>query len=289
MKNFLTDFWDFTMQEHYNVLRITQWYRGKFETAEIARVYPVQHVYSLAKVLTMTAVGMLVDRGKLSIEDSVLPHLLRQDNLCVNDSRWEQMRVKDLLGHRAGFPEGFLDVDQQNRQNFGTGDFLAYALQTPLLYAPGKERTYSDGAYYLLGRIVENVSGMSLHQYLMEKLLEPLNIRDVAWKTCPEGHALGATGLYLRTEDLCKIGLLYHLEGMYAGRQLLSREWVWLAREREWELARVHTNGTYGKGGMMGQMLLIIPSEDRIVTWQAYDQKRNDRLIRFAAGYGKEH
>lgn len=318
MSRFLRDFWDFAMRERYNVLRISHWRAGKIRTADIVRAHPSQHVYSLAKVLTLTAIGLLADEGKLSVSDRALPLLSGSsvDAQCmeIQDmgqsegaqgalyhpsraadestdqslSRWKQVCVDHLLAHRAGLPEGFLDVDQMDWRQWGTADFLQYTLQSPLIREPGKERIYSDGAYYLLGRIAEQAAGLPLLQYLRERLLDPLGVRDAAWSTCPMGHAMGATGLYIRTEDLCKIGALYYQGGMYDGRQYLSEEWVRTVLEKEWEFTKLHPNGAWGKGGMMGQMLLVVPSEGRVVAWQAYDRKGNERLVRFGAEYGAD-
>ena len=54
-------------------------------------------------------------------------------------------------------------------------------------------------------------------------------------------------------------------------------------RQMPFELQLVHNDGAFGKGGMWGQMLLMIPSRNRVVMWHAYDRKSNADLASFAA------
>ena len=100
MSRFLRDFWDFAMRERYNVLRISHWRAGTIRTADIVRAHPSQHVYSLAKVLTLTAIGLLADEGKLSVSDRALP--LLSGSSVDAEAEKEGPRLSYRRCHRPG-------------------------------------------------------------------------------------------------------------------------------------------------------------------------------------------
>ena len=152
---------------------------------------------------------------------------------------------------------------------FGSEDFLKLAFERPVPARPGVDYQYSDGAYYLLSRVVTELSGEKLDDFLRPRLLMPLHVREAAFSKCPMGYPIGATGMYVRTEDMAKLGEVYQNGGTFEGKRLLSKEWVELVFEREYELAKME-NGGYCKGGMNGQMLYLSP-HGRVIAWQSYD------------------
>jgi hypothetical protein len=66
--------------------------------------------YSVAKVFTMTAIGMLHDAGRLRVQDRVID-IFRDELPDGMDERWGEATVEHLLTHRVGLPQGFLDID----------------------------------------------------------------------------------------------------------------------------------------------------------------------------------
>lgn len=53
-----------------------------------------------------------------------------------------------------------------------------------------------------------------------------MDMEGCAWETCPRGENMGATGLYIATRDMAKLGVLYLHNGMWKGKRLLSAEWT---------------------------------------------------------------
>ena len=98
------------------------------------------------------------------------------------------------------------------------------------------------------------------------------------------GHTMGATGLYIRTDDMVKLGALYLCDGCYRGERILSREWVNTVLERGYEL-REGVAGAIRKGGMRGQMLAIFPKQNRAVAWHACGFADSDHLLEWIARY----
>lgn len=251
--------------------KITLSQNGESQTAVITPANGAQNSYSIAKVLTVTAIGMLVDRKLLRTDEKVCDIL--QDYLPSNlDPAWESMTVHHLLTHSAGFVGGYLDIDAVNHVHIAGEDYLGYLFRTKLAYNPGTESRYSDAAFYLLSRIFTAKSGEKMDDYLLRHLFTPLGFREMAWSKCPMGYPMGATGLYVYTEDLVKLGELYLNRGQYKGKQLLSGEWIETVLREGYEFART-PGGGYGKGGMYGQMLIFYPAHNRAVAYHSFGGK----------------
>ena len=251
-----------------NVYRITEIEGGDARTYTIHHANACNNSYSVAKAFTMTAVGILQDRGALDVHDRIA------DIFCgelppAMEERWERVTVEHALTHRLGIDRGFLDIDCEDIFTYGTDDFLRIVLERPLPHEPGAAYVYSDAAFSLLSRVVSKITGERLDDFLMRELFLPLGFQEAAWSKCPRGYPMGATGLYIRTCDMAKLGVLYLQKGEYAGRRILSEAWVTQALACGYELTRVG-NG-YGKGGMLGQMLYVNPAAGRVVAWHGHD------------------
>lgn len=255
-------------KEALNVYRVSILHgNGCQETRELRACNPCQNSYSVAKAFTLTALGFLWDEGKLKLDSPVTDIL---GELCPEgiDPRWRNITVDMVIRHHSGLPPGFLDIDTTSTYQFGR-DFLTYLLTYPL--KDNKNRVYSDGDYYLLARIAQVAAGRSLTEYLWEKLFYPLEFQEVSWSCCPMGHPMGATGLYLRTEDMVKLGGLYLHDGVWMGERLLSHPWCELVRDRSY-LPPVGRGTAYGHGGIMGQMLMVSKQAGLAIAWHGYDK-----------------
>ena len=283
MSRFLRSLADFARENNYPLIHAAELRSGKApEVIHLRPANPCLNCYSIAKAFTVTAVGLLRDQGLLDpaeLAADILPEIR-----TAADRRWQRVTVDMALTHRIGLPLYFLDIDAGDPLLFGQ-DYLRYMLDTPLQSDPGTERCYSDGAYYLLARIVEKRAGMGMDNFLWQNLLTPLGFREAAWSHCPMGHTMGATGLYTRADDVVKLGALYLQGGLWQGRQLLSEEWVSTVLSRPYELAPVGTEGAFCKGGMKGQMLLALPAGDRVVCWQSYHDRSQEPLVQFCLSY----
>ena len=252
------------------------------ETVQITEANPCQDCYSVAKLFVVTAIGMLADRGLLSPDEyvtDVLAAEISDETRAAMDPDWTRVTLDMALRHRLALPGGFLDIDCVDANTFGS-DYLAHMLTWPLTGRHGGEYCYTDGAFYLLARCAEARAGMRLDVFLWRELFAPLGYREAAWSCCPLGHSMGATGLYIRTEDMAKLGEIYRTGGLYQGRRILSEEWVRIVRERVYELSP-KAGGAVGKGGMRGQMLAI--TDRRVIAWHACGRVDTDDLLTIAA------
>ena len=234
--------------------------------------------YSIAKVFTVTAIGMLYDEGKIHTSDKIFDILGKYFPKSF-DSKWKNVTIHDLLTHTFGISSGFLDIDAEDPAKFGE-DYLEYCFGIKLFEDLATTRVYSDGAYYILARAVSEIAGMDICDYLMPRLFVPLGFREVAWSVCPKGYSMGATGLYVRTDDMIKLGIVYLEGGSYQGKRIVSEEWVETVFERGYELRpRVERQGCFAKGGMYGQMLYIDKNEGAVYAWHAHDRNGASKKV----------
>ncbi|MBQ7700563.1 MAG: beta-lactamase family protein [Clostridia bacterium] len=247
-------------------------------TAQLIPANRCNNSYSVAKAFTMTAVGMLRDQKKLDVTDRVFD-IMRDEFPDSYDPTWENVTVDDVLKHKAGFECGFLDIDVEDISKYKTDDFLKIVLSRPLPFTPGTRHVYSDAAYYLLSRIVSEVSGTELSDFLRPVLFGILGFQELAWSKCPRGYAMGATGLYISSEDMAKLGYAYANGGEYNGKTVVSEDWIDLSLSREYEFGRYGDAGLYAKGGMNGQMLGFSVKSHASVAWHGYEPEKDVSVI----------
>ena len=230
--------------------------------------------YSVAKAFTMTAIGMLWDKGLIRTEDKIYD--IFKDEFPENsDPKWKAVTVDHVLRHSAGFGSGFLDIDVERISEYGTDDFLQIVLSHPLQYGPGEKWVYSDAAFYLLSRVVSKISGQKLDDFLAPALFGTLGFQELAWSKCPHGYPMGATGLYISSADMVKLGYAYACGGEYNGKTVVSSDWVKLALSRGYEFGQYKDSGVYAKGGMNGQMLAFSTKKRVACAWHGFEQQKD--------------
>jgi len=252
-----------------------------------------REIYSLSKSFCSTAIGFLVDAGKLSVEDRIvdlfpdkLPEVV-SDNLA-------KMRLKHVLSMNTGHKSCVMY--HMVRSDDAPKAFLAQEVP----FEPGTHFAYNTGATCLLSCIVERISGMKLLDFLTWKLFLPLGISDVRWNRVPDGNNEGGCGIHVSCDDIAKLGLLYLHGGIWKGRRLLSEAWV---KEATSPISDNSCNGTpdwcagygyqfwcnYREGfrgdGAFGQLCVVLPERQMVFALQTElgdMQKEIDALMELA-------
>lgn len=230
---------------------------------------PTCNCYSVAKAFTVTAIGLLYDKGLIST-DMLLMDVLGKYKPKNIDEKWMRVTIHDVLTHKVGFGCGMLDIDCEDASLYPSFDYLDIVLNTKLKYEPGTVYQYTDAAYYLLSRVVSELANTDLENFLRPILMEKMKFKELAWSKCPFGYSMGATGLYIRTEDMIKLGILYLNKGIWMNERILSEEWINIVLENGYEFTHIK-NGWYGKGGMRGQLLAFNPDNGKVVACHSYE------------------
>jgi len=146
-------------------------------------------IASMTKPITAIAVMMLVDEGKLSVDDDVEKHLPEfQDQMLVaaKDKDTTTLKkpkrpitVRDLLTHMSGlanYPSGLADL--YTKRNRTISEATIAVSQLPLIFEPGTKWSYCNSGIDALGRIVEVASGMSYEKFLQTRIFDPLGMKE---------------------------------------------------------------------------------------------------------------
>ncbi|HNW85436.1 MAG TPA: serine hydrolase domain-containing protein [Candidatus Limiplasma sp.] len=232
--------------------------------------------YSVAKVLVMTAIGLLYDDGALSPNDYVSNYVEIPPDA---DARWHEVTLQHLLCHHSGLGKPFLDIDCDDIRAYPTDDYLSLVLLRPLPFAPGTHYQYSDAVFYLLSRVVSAIAACPADALLQARLFRPMRFGETAWSRCPKGYPIGGTGLYAGADDMAKLAWLYLCGGIYEGKRLLSESWVNMALNNGYELAPFGNTGWTGKGGMYGQGIAFHRDMGVAAAWHAYDLQRQEGAV----------
>lgn len=237
---------------------------------------PAHDCYSIAKSVSSIAAGILCDRGLLRTDDT-LDRFLPEYMTGENEKKWGRLTVDQLMRHRTGAAYG-IDFDLTCAFEWPDREWLHTLFAIPIVTEPESSFVYSDANYYILGRIVERLCGKDMESFLLENLFVPLGFHVCAWSRDPLGHTVGGTGLYLRTEDLAKIGWLWLNHGVYGEKRIYSEDWsaAFLTIKEDavsgygYGICRVG-DGMYGAGGMYNQGLLIDTVSRRVLAWHCFD------------------
>ena len=184
-------------------------------------------IYSMTKPITGVAMMMLVEEGKLGLDDDVHTHIPSWKNLRVYASGMpslvantagqfittapkRRMKVVDLVTHTSGLTYGFMSrtsVDAAYRHmkigDFqtpgGLDAFVEQLASVPLDFSPGEHWNYSV-SIDVMGYLVQKLSGMSFGEFLRTRLFEPLGMKDTAFSV-PQDKMERLSSCYMPGRD----------------------------------------------------------------------------------------
>ncbi len=153
---------------------------------------------SITKQFTAALILQLVEQGKLKLDGKLSDYLpdYRKDI-------GEKVTIHQLLNHTSGIPSytglpGFFN--DVSRNPYTVSDFVKRYASNNLEFEPGSKFSYNNSGYFLLGAIVEKVTGQPYEQVLKEKILDPLGMKNTGYDhhdTLIEKRASG----YQKTPD----------------------------------------------------------------------------------------
>ena len=123
---------------------------------------------STGKQFTATAVMMLVEEGKLSLDDKITKYFLD------GPEAWQNITVRHMLTHTSGMTDYPQDFDL--RRDYTEDELYQRIKPTPLAFQPGEKWSYSNLAYVMLGILIHKVSGKFYGDFLQERIFKPLEM-----------------------------------------------------------------------------------------------------------------
>lgn len=181
-------------------------------------------LYSISKSFTSLAVGLMIDRGLLSLDDKVIQFF--PEKCPPNPHPWlAAATVRDMLM--------MADCHDFPTHKFEDPDWIATWFDTPPSHMPGQIFSYNTTCSNLLCAIVEKLAGMKFLEY-MRPLFDVLGVSsDIYCIETPEAYSFGGSGVIATPRDLAKVALLCLNEGCYDGQQLISRDYIRQATARQ--------------------------------------------------------
>jgi len=200
----------------------------------------LRNTRSATKTLTGAFVGLAVDHHLLSgAQARVMDYFRDKEPLQYPDARKNEITIEDFLTMSS-----LLECDDENQFSRGNEermylveDWARFTLDLPIRSFPswvdkpkdspyGRSWQYCTAGPTTLGVLLERAVKQPVPDFARENLFAPLGILRVQWQFQPTGAAMTGGGLSLRTRDLFKLAQLYLNGGIWAGKRVLSAEWV---------------------------------------------------------------
>jgi len=242
---------------------------------------------SVSKTVTSVIFGVAITRGdfKAGLNTPILKFfdVARVKNV---DDRKRRMTLMDVLTMTTGLNWNeevpYDDPRSDSSLMEATDDWVQYVIDKPMAEEPGKVFNYSSGATELLAYIFQKETGQDIDAYGEKYLFAPLGIKH-HWKRTYLGVIDTEGGLYLSGEDLAKIGYLYLHDGLWDGKQVVSKDWVkeslkpYIDAEEhfrygfKWWLYPLNGKFVWMARGFGGQELMVFPEENLIVVFTGWE------------------
>ncbi|SFR80406.1 serine hydrolase domain-containing protein [Anaeromicropila populeti] len=226
--------------------------------------------HSMSKSITCLAVGIAVDEGFFTIEDSVA-EIFNKTYLPIIGKRQRELKVKHLLSMSSG-------VTFNEAGTVTESDWIKFYLDSGIAFEPGKEFHYNSMNSYILSAVIRERTGMGLMEYLKEKVFNKMGIYNVYWEKCPKGIEKGGWGLLMTIEDMAKVGQLFLQKGRWEQQQLVSEAWIDLVTSKQINTPKELGAEGYGYhvwigkrpgafqfNGMLSQNVIVLPDIQMVI------------------------
>ena len=155
---------------------------------------PMEHntifnIRSMTKMLTGASAQILIDEGRLSLDDKVSQYLPG-----FNNRKSGGIIIEQLLTHRSGLPLSTLTSLDEFDDLYSIGNSIG---EKGPEFTPGSKFWYSDAGSEALGAVIEVVSGVTLDRFVRERLLYPLDMNDTFYVTELEAPLDRFASLYI--------------------------------------------------------------------------------------------
>jgi CubicO group peptidase (beta-lactamase class C family) len=262
------------------------------EAGRVMKKDSIFQIMSMTKNFTGVGIMMLAEEGKLALRDPVerfIPEFHEQRVAATTGpdsgrlaTPLRPVTIADLLTHTSGmFDASPYEINgYSQKMNIPLADLMKVFARQPLLFQPGTRWSYSSPGIDVLGRVIEVCSGIKYEEFIAQRILKPLGMKDsfffppadkieriaMVYENHggklvrspgtilggdPAMHRAGAVfpapswGLYSTAEDLLHFYEMLRGSGAYQGKRLLSEYSVKLMTE-------VHTVGIHPAGWLGG-------------------------------------
>lgn len=266
-----------------NTLAVVVLHRGKLVAERYAdgvtSATPL-HGWSMAKSLTATLAGAMIERGEITLNRQAI----LDEKALAEDPEKSKITLKHLLQMTSGLKldENSAGLDPNSRMMFTRADMATWAARQPVAEEPGEVWQYMSGNSVLAMRAMQNVLPGSVSDHIeavRERVFKPLRMHSAILETDEAGTLQGGSYLYAAAHDWAKFAQLYLDDGMAGNVRILPEDWNEVVSSPA-EGGR-QTNRYYGLGfwtghsgvdgkayymsGFQGQAIYILPDHEIVV------------------------
>jgi CubicO group peptidase (beta-lactamase class C family) len=259
--------------------------------------------WSMTKSITATLIGILVNDGKLTIQQEAPVAAWK------NDTR-KGITINNLLQASSGleWEESYFSPTSDFHNMFTkSDDKAAYAASKPLKYTPNTYFQYSSGTTNILSKIIrETVGDENYYTFPYERLFNKIGMYSAILEPDPSGTFVGSSYGYASARDWARLGMLYLNKGVWNGEKILPDGWVryastpadaapmreygaqvWLNLGNPHNLEEVHRPGIPHDAimfdGFENNYVVIIPSQNLVVVRLGVTHNENFNLSKLVS------
>ena len=228
--------------------------------------------WSTAKSIAATLIGMLVDDGRLKLDEPLGFDWLPRAASPETDPR-NAITLRHVLNMSSG-----LDTVDNGGLEYATGSGMSYwagassvrgALRQALIREPGTNWDYENYDTLLAVYKMKQVLGDDkiYREFPRRALLDKIGMRNTLVSTDRFGDFILSSQVYTNARDLARFGLLYLQNGVWNGERLISEDWI--------DFVRTPAPTTVGRGGHYGGQWWLVPENRNDVPKDAYSTSGN--------------
>lgn len=178
---------------------------------------------SASKSVISALVGIAIDRGLIeSVDVKIADYFPEYINAQRNADK-RDITIENLLTMQSG-------LETTSNRNYGkwvlSDNWVEFALDQPLVAAPGTRMLYSTGSTHLLSAIIAKASGMTTKEFAQDALASELGFSMLYWSQDPQGIYFGGNDMEMTPRQMLRFGSLYLHDGVYNGERVLPAQWV---------------------------------------------------------------
>jgi CubicO group peptidase (beta-lactamase class C family) len=162
---------------HGKIVKAAGYGMANLELEVKANAESIYETGSVGKQFTAMAVMMMVEEGKLGLDDKIGKYIPQ------SPEAWKDVTVRRLLTHTSGIPDYGAQVDTKEkasidfRRDYTEDDLVKAFITMPMDFAPGEKWKYSNTGYVLLGVILRRVTGEFYGDFLQQRIFKPLGMK----------------------------------------------------------------------------------------------------------------
>lgn len=243
----------------------------------------LHRMYSVTKSFVAIAIGFLLQDGQIQLDDKISKYFSKELEQQSDSNMHNQTIRHMLMMSTAKTPQNWFKSGAKDRVQFYFNNGSEFSRPSGTLFE------YDSTGSFVLGALVERLTGLELMEYLRIKLFNQIGVsEDVHCLKCPGGHSWSDSALLCRPMDLLLVARFMLNGGSWNGKQLLDAEYVKAATSKQIPNDYIIADNFNAQGygyqfwmtyqnsfffnGMGSQYAVCVPDKDIIMVYNADNQ-----------------